>query len=247
MNSLATDVAQPVLEARGLSKRFGGAQVINGVDMAINQGEVRCVIGPNGAGKSTFFKLLTGEHSPSAGEIYFLGQRLNALKPFQRIRRGMSIKFQIPGIFPELTVAQHLQLSLSHLRAAGRGAGDGIDILLEKFRLTAERRQRAGNLSHGKKQWLEIAMAVSLRPTLLMLDEPVAGLSIEETQLTGELIKQMQRDGLTLMVVEHDMTFVRQIATRVTVLHGGRVFADGEAAQVLAREDVADIYLGKAS
>ncbi|XBS70136.1 ABC transporter ATP-binding protein [Acerihabitans sp. KWT182] len=235
----------PVLEACGLSKHFGGATVINGVDMAIGQGEVRCVIGPNGAGKSTFFKLLTGEHSPSAGEIRFLGQRLNALKPFARIRRGMSIKFQIPGIFPELSVQQHLQLALSHLRPSERHRADGIDPLLERFRLTAERSQPAGNLSHGKKQWLEIAMAVSLRPTLLMLDEPVAGLSIEETALTGELIKQMQRDGLTLMVVEHDMTFVRQIATRVTVLHGGRVFADGEAAKVLARDDVADIYLGK--
>jgi branched-chain amino acid transport system ATP-binding protein len=214
--------------------------------MAISQGEVRCVIGPNGAGKSTFFKLLTGEHRPSEGDIFFSGQRLNALKPFARIRRGMSIKFQIPGIFPELSVTQHLQLSLSHLRSAERGQAESIDELLEKFRLTAERRQLAGNLSHGKKQWLEIAMAVSLRPTLLMLDEPVAGLSIDETQLTGELIMQMQREGLTLMVVEHDMTFVRQIATRVTVLHGGRVFADGEAAQVLARDDVADIYLGKA-
>lgn len=236
----------PILETRGLSKRFGGARVINGVDMAISQGEVRCVIGPNGAGKSTFFKLLTGEHRPSEGDIFFAGQRLNALKPFARIRRGMSIKFQIPGIFPELSVTQHLQLSLSHLRSAERGQGESIDQLLEKFRLTAERRQLAGNLSHGKKQWLEIAMAVSLRPKLLLLDEPVAGLSIDETQLTGELIMQMQREGLTLMVVEHDMTFVRQIATRVTVLHGGRVFADGEAAQVLARDDVADIYLGKA-
>lgn len=246
MNQITQNNPPPVLEARGLSKRFGGARVINGVDMAIGQGEVRCVIGPNGAGKSTFFKLLTGEHSPSEGDIYFQGERFNGLKPFARIRRGMSIKFQIPGIFPDLTVQQHLQLSLSHLRPEERARAEQADTLLEKFRLTAERDQQAGNLSHGKKQWLEIAMAVSLRPTLLMLDEPVAGLSIEETQLTGELIKQMWRDGLTLMVVEHDMTFVRQIATRVTVLHGGRVFADGEAAHVLARDDVADIYLGKA-
>ncbi|PWC21223.1 ABC transporter ATP-binding protein [Brenneria roseae subsp. roseae] len=235
-----------ILETKGLSKRFGGVQVINQVDMQIHRGEVRCVIGPNGAGKSTFFKLLTGEHTPSGGEIRFFENRLNTLAPFQRIQMGMSIKFQIPGIFPDLSVEQHLQLSLNHLRPQVRHEAAGIDELLHRFKLSAERRQLAGNLSHGKKQWLEIAMAVSLRPALLMLDEPVAGLSVEETYLTGELIKQMQQDGLTLMVVEHDMTFVRQIASRVTVLHGGRVFADGEAAQVLAQDDVADIYLGKA-
>lgn len=234
-----------ILEIKGLSKRFGGAQVINQVDMQIRRGEVRCVIGPNGAGKSTFFKLLTGEHAPSGGEIRFFEHRLNALAPFQRIQMGMSIKFQIPGIFPDLTVEQHLQLSLSHLRPQVRQEAASMDELLQRFKLGDERRQLAGNLSHGKKQWLEIAMAVSLRPALLMLDEPVAGLSVEETYLTGELIKDMQQDGLTLMVVEHDMTFVRQIASRVTVLHGGRVFADGEAAKVLAQDDVADIYLGK--
>lgn len=245
----------PVLETKGLGKHFGGIQVIHQVDIQIRQGEVRCVIGPNGAGKSTFFKLLTGEHRPSSGDIRFQGQSLNALPPFQRIRRGMSIKFQIPGIFPALTVEQHLQLSLRHRSSArapsecrsanALGASDDIDALLQRFNLTPECRQLAGNLSHGKKQWLEIAMAVSLRPSLLMLDEPVAGLSVEETYTTGELIRQMQRDGLTLMVVEHDMTFVRQIASQVTVLHGGRVFADGAAADVLARDDVADIYLGK--
>ena len=203
------------------------------------------ITGAPGAGKSTFFKLLTGEHVPSNGDIHFFNQRINTLAPFQRIQMGMSIKFQIPGIFPELTVAQHLQLSLSHLRPEVRSQAVSVDELLERFKLTAECRQLAANLSHGKKQWLEIAMAVSLQPTLLMLDEPVAGLSIDETYLTGELIKQMQNDGLTLLVVEHDMTFVRQIASQVTVLHGGKVFADGNAGEVLAREDVADIYLGK--
>ncbi|MCL2896454.1 ABC transporter ATP-binding protein [Brenneria tiliae] len=235
-----------ILETQGLGKRFGGAQVINQVDMQIRRGEIRCVIGPNGAGKSTFFKLLTGEHAPSSGEIRFFGRRLNSLSPFQRIRMGMSIKFQIPGIFPDLSVEQHLQLSLRHLRPEVRHQPESIDALLQRFNLTGEYRQLAGNLSHGKKQWLEIAMAVSLQPVLLMLDEPVAGLSVEETYLTGELIKQMRQDGLTLVVVEHDMTFIRQIASRVTVLHGGRVFADGEAEAVLAQDDVADIYLGKA-
>lgn len=232
----------PILETRGLVKHFGGARVINGVDMQILDGEIRCVIGPNGAGKSTFFKLLTGELVPTGGDVLFMGESLGSALPYKRIRMGMSIKFQIPGIFPELTVLQHLELSRKQFKGNHL---DTVGQLLKRFNLTAERAQQAGNLSHGKKQWLEMAMAVSLQPKLLLLDEPVAGLSIEETHLTGELIKQMKAAGQTIMVVEHDMTFVRQIATRVTVLHGGHVFADGPADEVLARDDVADIYLGK--
>jgi branched-chain amino acid transport system ATP-binding protein len=234
--------ALPILQVKNLSKKFGGVNVINDIDMEIWTNEIRCVIGPNGAGKSTFFKLLTGEHTPSSGEILFLGSSIRNDLPFERIRHGMSIKFQIPGIFPELTVHQHLELSLFQSRSNTQAK---IDELTQRFNLSSDAHQLALNLSHGKKQWLEMAMAVSLNPKLLMLDEPVAGLSIEESYLTGELIQEMQKDGLTLMVVEHDMTFVRQIATRVTVLHGGRIFADGPSDEVLSRDDVADIYLGK--
>jgi branched-chain amino acid transport system ATP-binding protein len=231
-----------LLETRDLTKRFGGAQIINGIDFKLDEGEIRCVIGPNGAGKSTFFKLLTGEHRPSGGSVRFLDKDLDRVLPFQRIRLGMSIKFQIPGIFPELTVRQHLRLGLH--RAGQRDAG-ALDALLEQFSLEREADVIAANLSHGKKQWLEIGMALSLRPRLLFLDEPVAGMSIEETHATGELVKRLRDQGVTIMVVEHDMTFVRQIATRVTVLHGGKVFADGSLADILARDDVAHIYLGK--
>ncbi|KGH04283.1 branched-chain amino acid ABC transporter ATP-binding protein [Comamonas thiooxydans] len=233
-----------ILQATSLHKYFGGARVINGIDMTIRLGEIRCVIGPNGAGKSTFFKLLTGEHVPTMGEVVFMGKRLGQMMPHERIRQGMGIKFQIPGVFAELSVWDHLTLTRS-LRKGATSAES--EYQLETFQLKKERDVLAGNLSHGKKQWLEIAMAVSLRPALLMLDEPVAGLSSEETYLTGQLILQLQAAGQTIMVVEHDMTFVRQIATQVTVLHGGRVFADGPAEAVLEREDVADIYLGKAS
>lgn len=230
-----------LLRTEGLRKHFDGAKVINGIDMQIRTGEVRCVIGPNGAGKSTFFKLLTGEHMPTSGDVTFMGRRLGRMLPHERIRLGMGIKFQIPGVFAELTVWEHLSLTRSLRRQA---TIEESEQQLEVFQLRHERDTLAANLSHGKKQWLEIAMAVSLKPTLLMLDEPVAGLSNEETHLTGELIKGLQAGGQTVMVVEHDMTFVRQIATQVTVLHGGRVFADGDADEVLARSDVADIYLG---
>jgi branched-chain amino acid transport system ATP-binding protein len=235
-------VSATLLETRALTKRFGGAQVINGIDFAIGEGEIRCVIGPNGAGKSTFFKLITGEHKPTAGSVEFLGKDLNHVLPHERIRMGMSIKFQIPGVFPELTVRQHLQLGLHR---AKDDRPESLDRLLEQFLLTSEEHVLAGNLSHGKKQWLEIAMAVSLKPRLLFLDEPVAGMSDEETHATGELIMTLREGGLTLMVVEHDMTFVKQVASRVTVLHAGRLFADGSLEDILARDDVAEIYLGK--
>ncbi|CAB3740261.1 Lipopolysaccharide export system ATP-binding protein LptB [Paraburkholderia graminis C4D1M] len=231
-----------LLETRGLKKHFGGAHVINGIDFSIEANEIRCVIGPNGAGKSTFFKLITGEHRPSEGSVMFLGKDMSHVLPHERIRMGMSIKFQIPGVFPDLSVRQHLQLSLHR---AKDDRPESLDELLRRFMLENEEHVLARNLSHGKKQWLEIAMAVSLRPKLLFLDEPVAGMSVEETHATGELIKRLSADGLTMMVVEHDMTFVKQIASRVTVLHGGSLLADGPLDEILARDDVAEVYLGK--
>lgn len=231
-----------LLETRALTKRFGGANVINGIDFQIDTGEIRCVIGPNGAGKSTFFKLITGEHTPSDGSIHFLGRDMNRVLPHERIRMGMSIKFQIPGVFADLTVRQHLQLGLYRAKDV---SSTSLDELLHRFMLEQEASVLACNLSHGKKQWLEIAMAVSLGPKLLFLDEPVAGMSVEETHATGELIKRLRDAGLTIMVVEHDMTFVKQIASRVSVLHGGRLFADGPLDEILGRDDVAEIYLGR--
>ena len=231
-----------LLEAHALTKRFGGAHVINGIDFQIDAGEIRCVIGPNGAGKSTFFKLITGEHTPSDGSIHFLGRDMNRILPHERIRMGMSIKFQIPGVFADLTVRQHLQLGLHRARNISSAS---LDELLHRFMLEQEASMLACNLSHGKKQWLEIAMAVSLGPKLLFLDEPVAGMSVEETHATGELIKRLRDAGLTIMVVEHDMTFVKQVASRVSVLHGGRLFADGPLDEILGRDDVAEIYLGR--
>jgi branched-chain amino acid transport system ATP-binding protein len=231
-----------LLETSGLKKHFGGAHVINGIDFKIDAGEIRCVIGPNGAGKSTFFKLITGEHRPSEGRVMFLGEDMSHVLPHERIRMGMSIKFQIPGVFADLSVRQHLQLSLHR---AKDDRPESLDELLQRFMLQNEEHVLARNLSHGKKQWLEIAMAVSLRPKLLFLDEPVAGMSVEETHATGELIKRLSAAGLTMMVVDHDMTFVKQIASRVTVLHGGRVLADGLLDEILARDDVAEVYLGK--
>jgi len=234
-----------LLETRALNKHFGGFQVTSDVDLALEAGEFHCLIGPNGAGKSTLFRLILGEHTPSSGQILFDGADITHLVSHQRIRRGMSVKFQVPGVFNALSVRQNLEIALQHhLEAASLGAE--ITRLLAFLNLTADAPQRAGNLSHGQKQWLEIGMAISLKPKLLLLDEPTAGMSIEETHATGEMTKALSADGMTILAVEHDMEFVRQVAQRVTVLHLGRIFAQGSIDAITADERVAEIYLGHA-
>jgi len=233
----------PILETRDLNKRFGGLHVTANINFALDDGELHCLIGPNGAGKSTFFRLLLGEHLPSSGNIVYAGEDITALKPFQRIRRGMSVKFQVPGIFKALSARQNLEIALQHhLESTSLGAE--VDRLLGFLNLTDVAAQHAGNLSHGQKQWLEIGMAISLKPKLLLLDEPTAGMSPAETHATGEIVKTLNADGVTVLAVEHDMSFVRQVARRVTVLHLGKIFAQGTIDEIVADERVAEIYLG---
>ena len=233
-----------LLETAGLSKRFGGVTAIDNLDFALEEGELHCLIGPNGAGKSTFFKLVIGRFPPTSGNILFQGRDVTRLSTAQRIQAGMSMKMQVPGIFPELAVEQNLAIALQR-RFDRAGVRTETDRLLGFVGLEHQRRRLAGELSHGHKQWLEIAMAVALRPALLFLDEPTAGLSPEETHRTGEMVLALNRDGMTVLVVEHDMAFVRQIARTVTVLHFGRTFARGTIADIIANEGVQEIYLGK--
>jgi branched-chain amino acid transport system ATP-binding protein len=233
-----------LLETRALNKHFGGLHVTNNVDFALQEGEIHCLIGPNGAGKSTLFRLILGEHLPSSGSILYAGDDITRAKPFQRIRKGISVKFQVPGIFKALKVRQNLEIALQH-HLEGHSLGEEIDRLLAFLTLTAAADQLAGNLSHGQKQWLEIGMAISLKPKLLLLDEPTAGMTPDETHATGEMVQRLNREGVTVLAVEHDMEFVRQIAERVTVLHFGRVFAQGTIDEITRNEDVAAIYLGE--
>lgn len=233
-----------LLETRQLNKHFGGLHVTGNVDFALQPGEMHCLIGPNGAGKSTFFRLILGEHLPDSGTILYDGADITRAKSFERIRRGISVKFQVPGIFKELSVRQNLTIALQHHIAPRELAGE-IDRLLEFLKLTADRDQLAGNLSHGQKQWLEIGMAIALRPKLLLLDEPTAGMTPDETFATGEMLQDLNREGMTLLAVEHDMAFVRQIAHQVTVLHFGKIFAQGTIDEITADERVAAIYLGE--
>jgi ABC-type uncharacterized transport system ATPase subunit len=233
-----------LVDVKGVTKRFGGLTAVSDVDLTVNAGEVHCLIGPNGAGKSTLFKLIVGRITPTEGSIWFRGRDITGLPTSERIRGGLSIKMQVPGIFPELPVAQNLTIALQrhHSRAKTR---QEVERLLDFADLTSDATKLAGQLAHGQKQWLEIAMAIGLNPALLFLDEPTAGLSPEETFKTGEMVLALQREGMTILVVEHDMAFVRQIAEQVTVLHFGRLFAEGSIDEITANEQVQAIYLGE--
>lgn len=233
-----------LLETRGLKKHFGGLRAIDGVELNIEQGELRCLIGPNGAGKSTLFKLVVGTYRPSEGRIFFRGEDITPLRPYQRVQRGLSIKFQIPGIFLDLPAEQNLRIALQRAHA-GAELESELERLLELVDLRAHRGELAGNLSHGLQQWLEIGMALGVKPAMLFLDEPTAGMSGEETFKTGELVKRLNAAGMTIVVIEHDMAFIRQIAKRVTVLHFGKVFDEGGLDDIVRNEDVVRIYLGK--
>jgi branched-chain amino acid transport system ATP-binding protein len=233
-----------LLRTEKLNKRFGGLHVTADVSFSLEAGKIHCLIGPNGAGKSTFFKLLLGEHQPSSGTILFDGEDITHLKPFQRINRGISVKFQVPGIFGALSARQNLEIALQH-RVGPSTLDEEVERLLDFLQLRPVALQLAGNLSHGFKQWLEIGMAISLKPKLLLLDEPTAGMSPEETFMTGEIVKQLNAEGMTVLAVEHDMAFVRQVAQRVSVLHFGRLFAEGTIDEIVADDRVAAIYLGQ--
>jgi branched-chain amino acid transport system ATP-binding protein len=232
-----------ILQTRALHKHFGGLSAVSDVNLDVAAGEIHCLIGPNGAGKSTLFKLVAGTYAPSGGEVLFRGENVTQRKPYERVGRGMSVKLQVPSVFRELPVAQNLEIALQR-KASGRTMEREKQRLLEFLQLQDDAAKPAGILSHGQQQWLEIGMALALQPALLLLDEPTAGMSPLETERTGDLIKRLNAEGMTMLVVEHDMTFVRQIAQRITVLHLGRVFAQGVIDAIIADPRVEEIYLG---
>lgn len=241
-----------VLETRGLAKRFGGLIAVDCVDFSLEEGELRSLIGPNGAGKTTFFNLLTGHLPADAGTILFRGRDVTGLPVYARARLGIGRKFQSPTVFDELTV-------LDNIRVAARGSSKPFSLffkrydpefdgfaegLLDKVRLREKRSWPASKLSHGERQWLEIGMVLASRPQLLLLDEPTAGMTPAETRQTAHLLMEVASDTSTV-VIEHDIKFVREIASRITVLHKGAVLAEGLLEEIAQNDAVRKVYLGR--
>ncbi|MHB1872630.1 MAG: ATP-binding cassette domain-containing protein [Steroidobacteraceae bacterium] len=234
--------ALPVIEARGLNKRFGGVVAASAIDFILQGHELRCVIGPNGAGKSTFFSLLCGIQQPDSGSIRLNGHEVTRLEPFRRVRLGVGLTFQTNRAFHKMTVGENLETA-----RRGGSAADAAPYraALAAFGLGGKLALPAAQLAHHELQWLEIAMALRQGPTVLLLDEPTAGMSSAETMRTAEVLRELNAAGLAIVVVEHDIAFVRAVAQTVTVLHQGAIFAEGTVEEITAREDVRNIYLGK--
>ena len=232
-----------ILQTEGLTKRFGGLTAIDDVDFGVDEGELRCLIGPNGAGKSTLLKLITGRHEATEGRIYYDGVDVTDLSPHQRVRQGIGIKFQAPAVFDSLTAAENVRIPLQRLDDGA--LTEGVDATLARVGLLEKRDVRASELSHGEQQRLEIGMATALSPSLLLLDEPVAGLSMEERGEIANLVTQLNEDGMTLVVIEHDIDFVDRISDRVTVLNQGSIFREGSIGEIRTDDAVREIYLGE--
>jgi len=238
-------VSDLILETRGLEKRFGGVRAIAAVDFALQRGELRCLIGPNGAGKSTFFKLLTGQIEPSAGVVLLEGVDVTGAAPHQIGRLGVGIKNQVQDVFNGLSVFENLYLAASAAQARREAAGRARQLAL-RLGLAPLLDAPVATLAHGQRQWVEIAMVIARQPKLVLLDEPSAGMTIEETRQTAELIREVNRTA-TIIVVEHDMQFIRQIARKVTVFHQGRILLEDTFERVVADPVVREVYLGRRS
>lgn len=247
-----------LLEVRHVSQHFGSLVAVNDVSMAVETGELRGLIGPNGAGKTTFFNLISGFFRPSAGRIVLDGHDITGLAPHQRVGLGMARTFQITEIFPELSVRQNLRIpvELAHglrlqpwqTRANNTEINERIDELMELGGLTGNANRLVGELAHGDQRAAEIMMTLALKPRLLLLDEPTAGMGSHETYSTSMLIRRLHRQQqLTIVLVEHDMRVIFNLADRITVLAEGAVLDEGPPDDIAASERVQAAYLGKAT
>jgi urea transport system ATP-binding protein len=251
MSELKTTTALLYLD--GISVSFDGFKALNELSLIVEPGEMRAIIGPNGAGKTTMMDVVTGKTRPDSGEVFFSGNYdLSKLDETQIAEVGIGRKFQKPTVFEMHTVEDNLDLALKNDRRvratwlweSSHSQESRIDDLLDIIRLKHVRSRVAGSLSHGQKQWLEIGMLLAQEPKLLLVDEPVAGMTDAETQQTAELLKDINRDK-TVVVVEHDMAFVRELGVKVTCLHEGSVLAEGTIDQVSANDRVVEVYLGR--
>jgi branched-chain amino acid transport system ATP-binding protein len=243
----------PLLEARGLSKRFGGLEAVAGVDLRLNRGEVRALIGPNGAGKTTLVGLISGRLAPTAGEVRFAGRDVTRARAWERARLGIVYTFQVTSIYRALSVYDNVALAAQRPRLqrprdwltldAGAVAGD-VESALARVGLAGLGDQRAGTLAYGHQRVLEVAMALALRPELLILDEPTQGLAGDEIQALCRLVQDIA-GTTTVLLIEHNMPVVLELASLVTVMDRGRVLAEGTPREIEAHPEVQRAYLGR--
>ena len=240
-----------VLSVEDLTVSFDGFKAIDNLNLYVDQNELRVIIGPNGAGKTTLLDLICGKTRASAGSIKFKNSEMTALPEFQIVRSGIGRKFQTPSIYENLSVFQNLEVSFPRGRGVfgalffkrNEEVKSQVQAVAEEIGLAGQLDTEAGLLSHGQKQWLEIGMLLMQDPELLMLDEPIAGMSVRERELTAELLKRICK-GRAMIVIEHDMEFVKRIADKVTVMHQGKILAEGSMEKVQADPRVIDVYLG---
>lgn len=239
-----------LLDIKGLSVQFGGFKAITDLDFSLASGELRVILGPNGAGKTTMMDLITGKTKPTAGSIVYDGKQIGGLPPYEIAKLGIGRKFQNPNVFDQMTVRENIEVALkgydgllrSLLFRKSASVREQVQHILQTILLEEKQSHMAVNLSHGERQWLEIGMLLAQDPKLIILDEPTAGMTAEETYKTGELIGTAFR-GRAVIVVEHDMAFVRQIAKGVTVLHQGRLLAEGTLEEIERNPKVQEVYL----
>ena len=246
----------PYLQIKNLSKRFGGVHAVSDMTLDVGQRETLAIIGPNGAGKTTFYNLLSGRMVPTGGQVVLEGRDITGLAPHRISRMGVSRSFQINNIFPEMTVRENVEVALTafhgdsrrwfNLASANRRVQDEADALLPRLSIDALAGQRAGTVSYGDKRLLEIAVVLATRPRLVLLDEPTAGMTPEETRRVTALIKTLMQSGdYTLLITEHDMEVVFNVADRILVMHRGRQLALGTPEAVKNDPEVRRAYLGE--
>jgi urea transport system ATP-binding protein len=243
--------AEPILRVEDLTVSFDGFRAVDGLSLAVDRSELRVIIGPNGAGKTTLLDMICGKTRPSSGRMLFNGRNLTGLAEHEIVRAGVGRKFQTPSVYEDLSVIENFEISIPGAQGVwgslrfrrNEEVMHRITAVAEQVFLGPLLDRKAGRLSHGQKQWLEIGMLLIHSPELLLLDEPVAGMTPRERELTADLLNRIAQ-GKSVIVIEHDMDFVKRIAKKVTVLHQGRLLSEGSVAAVQADPRVIDVYLG---